>query len=129
MTHSHYCLKTTPYSSCIHLARGHLGNATTMKLFNEKSFVSVERSLKKHWSSWSKPCSALVCVKQGCARRSLFTVSGMSDSAAHSLRRGNGPCSMLMNIHPLNGLCTVLSPPLPHPHTFLPSPCSPLSSI
>lgn len=69
-------------------------------------------------------CCALGCAKQGCARRSLFTVSRMSDSAAHSPRRGNSPCSMLMNMHPLNGLRTVLSP-LPSSLTPHPTPCCP----
>lgn len=43
-------------------------------------------------------------------------------------RRRTGPCSMLMNIHPLNGLCVALSPSSSHAfHPFPPSPCSLLS--
>lgn len=50
------------------------------------------------------------CVRgRGGARHSLFTVSGMSDSPAHSQRRANSLCSMLMKMHPLNGLRLVLS--------------------
>lgn len=98
-----------------------------MKLINEKSCVSLERSLKMDSSSPSKPLLRVGLCEAGAV---LFTVSRMSDSTAHSPRRGNSPCSMLMNMHPLNGLCTVLSPlplsaSLPAPHlaalTLLPA--------
>lgn len=87
-----------------------------------KSFVSLERSFKMDSSSRSK---LLLCVGVCEAGRSLFTVSGMSDSAARSPEERKRPV-LHANEHaptkwtrarspsPLPSLTPHPTPPCPH---------------